>query len=352
MECPKKWELHYKQRLRPKLHPSPLLFGTAMDEALNALMLDPTVDVYQVFTKHWEEQRLNRETVFLPTCIEIFYSNADYDPDLLMDKDIAKLKHDYGVVDPLETAAALLEQKKEVGFKNLPDLRKLFLNHITWWSLYRKGLIMLRTIVEEVLPTIEKVISVQETIRIVNEDGDELTVKTDLVVKLKGIDVPVIMDWKTSSIEYEEDAVRTSPQLALYVFQLEEKYKTRKAGFFVIRKKILKTKHKICKSCKYDGTGKRHEKCNNTVDKKRCNGDWDINLTFKALIQTYVDDIPEETLQIVLDNIDYVNQCVSNDAFPQNFDACIQPWGKCPYYDLCHNNNSEDLVKLDEREKK
>jgi hypothetical protein len=50
--CPKMYEYHYNQKLRPTGTSSSLLFGSAMDEALNALLLN-TGDPHETFKENF-----------------------------------------------------------------------------------------------------------------------------------------------------------------------------------------------------------------------------------------------------------------------------------------------------------
>ena len=48
-DCPKKWEFWYKDRLRPKVQSAALLFGSALDGAITAILKDPSKDPKEVF---------------------------------------------------------------------------------------------------------------------------------------------------------------------------------------------------------------------------------------------------------------------------------------------------------------
>ena len=87
---------------------------------------------------------------------------------------------------------------------------------------------------------VEEVLGTQVPINLENEKGDSIVGFADFVVKWKGYDKPIVFDLKTSSIDYAENAVKVSPQLALYVHDLKDKFHTRTAGFLVLKKRIKK----------------------------------------------------------------------------------------------------------------
>jgi hypothetical protein len=117
------------------------------------------------------------------------------------------------------------------------------------------------------------------------------------------------------------------------------------AGYLVFRKGIIKNKVKKCGKCGYDGSGARHKTCNNLNSIVRCNGDWVETFSPEVEIQIIRDKIPEQTENIVLENVDAVNKAISAGVFVRNFDSCVKPWGKCAYYNLCYKNDDSDLEK-------
>jgi len=208
---------------------------------------------------------------------------------------------------------------------------------------------MLGAYAEQVLPKINKVLSVQEKVELPNDNGDSITGFVDLVADIKGHGV-VILDNKTSAMEYAMDSVVMSPQLSLYLHILEEKYNTRKAGFIVLRKQIVKNRKKICSKCGHDGSGARHKTCDNVVDDVRCHGEWTETIDPKVNIQFIVDEIPERTEEIVLENMDNANQAIKNGVFTRNFTACSNTFGgDCVYKSLCFKDSMVNLCNAKER---
>jgi len=204
---------------------------------------------------------------------------------------------------------------------------------------------MIETVRKEILPNIIEVLGTQEYTSLVNEDGDEVVAYADLVCRYKGYDEPIVLDWKTSSREYEESAVLTSPQLTLYVHSLFEKYKTRKAGFIVINKRLIKNKTKYCEKCSKDGTGQRHKTCDNVINEERCNGKWIEKINPKAFIQVIIDTIPVQTENIVLQNYDDINAAIKTGIYTRNLQSCIRPFGKCQFFDICYKDDYSKVIK-------
>ena len=98
-ECAKKWQIRYRDKIVSKEKGSALLFGSAIDEALNFMLLnkeDKTIDLLSnsidVFNKHWEQQKDNEGKIMdLPMNPDIKYSKYDFDVDLLEKSDWAEL---------------------------------------------------------------------------------------------------------------------------------------------------------------------------------------------------------------------------------------------------------------------
>jgi len=345
-ECPQAWVYHYKDKLRPRFQSAALLFGSALDHSITSMLKNKDKDPKEIFSYFWRFQDINGVSTYLTNSTDIVYANADFDIDLLEDEDITSINTKYQIEDLKTVIDNLYEEKEEKGFNNLSKDKKELLNVLNWHCLYRKGLLMLQTIQSDILPNIEEVLGVQVQVKLTNGSGDVIIGYADLVCKYKGYDSPIIFDWKTSSREYQKDSVLTSPQLTLYVYDLGDQFNTRKAGFIVLNKHIRKNKTKICVVCNNDGSGKRHKTCDVEINGKRCNGEWKVKIDKEVYKQIIVDDIPQQTENIVIQNYDYINQSIKNGIFHRNFSSCVKPYGKCPYYNLCYFNNLEDLTKL------
>lgn len=343
-DCAKAYDFHYNHRLRSKTMSAALLFGTTFDKAVEVLVknLDDEGDLafdkaIDVFNELWEKQEINGVVTELSNNPNITYTKTDLDLDLF-DKEIT------------EEIDRALSEKEKVGFDNLSVEDKITINKVSWYIAKFRGELMLKAVNDEVLPKLTKIHSTQEKIDLNNDSGDSVIGYADLVADYEDYHCPIVFDFKTSTRPYEADSVRSSPQLALYVHALEEKYKTRKAGFIVLSKQIQKNRTKICSICKHDGTGQRHKTCNvETVDGGRCDGDWIETINPKAKVEVIIDDIPEQLESIVLENFDNSVKLINTGIYMRNLSACVKNYGPCVYYNLCHKNKMDGLVVVEKK---
>jgi hypothetical protein len=352
-DCAKAYEYHYIKKIRSTTNSAALFFGSAVDHAFSAMLEPKDKTPQQLFDFFWRFQDLNGKQEYLPTSTKIVYANSDYDPELLHQEDVAKLKEEFKLEgDPLKEVEKVYEEKEYMGFDGLPEDRKKLLNFANWLSLYRKGLLMLEALEKQVMPNITEVLGAQVRVDLSNEEGDSIVGFADMVVRWKGYDKPLVLDLKTASRAYDKDAVLVSPQLSLYVHSLSDKYEnTRHAGYVVLNKLVNKNKTKKCSKCGKDGTGQRHKTCDADIEGKRCNGEWDVVLKPEIFVQILINEIPPQTEDIVLENFDHINQSIKTGVFPRSFGSCIKPWGKCAYYDLCYKGKMSGLVDMTEEKK-
>jgi hypothetical protein len=349
-ECGKSYELHYIKRWRAKEQSAALLFGTAIDKALEAHLLK-TKSPLDVFNDYWNEQELNGKPTQLHNETTIVYANNDLDLELLSQSDYDIINKTYSVKDVLGAIEDIQGRKEQVGFKKLSDTDKKIFNQVNWLCMKVKGRFMVEAGIKWLDENIEKVYKTQAKIELENEDKDIVLGFADLVAKIKGYDKPVVIDFKTSGRMYEPDSVKTSPQLALYVYTLKDKLeKTNLAGFVVFQKNIRKNKIKTCKKCGNDGSGGRHKTCANVINGVRCNGEWDEVINPSVTIQVIVDEISEFFQEQVVGNFNSINLAIKNEIFPRNWNSCIRYNGTviCPYYNYCHKNELGDIIQKEE----
>lgn len=347
--CPRSYKYHYIERIRPNVQSGALAFGTAMDVAINDLLTTNT-NPEALFEETFTRQKVNEEMTYVPTAENLVYANSDFDADLLTEDDYNFIAQqaEAGVVarssDYLETFSILRDKKKQRGLEALSKLELKLHNLMNWLCLRRKGFYMIAAYRKKVLPKIERVLAVQEYVCLENAAGDKVIGYVDLIADIKGIG-PVILDNKTSSMEYAEDAVLTSPQLALYKHCLEEKFNTKKAGFIVMKKALMKNKKKVCKTCGNDGSGSRHKTCNAEIEGKRCGGEWAETIDPDVYIQILIDDIPSMTEEIVMENIDSINEAIKAKQFHRNLHSCTNWYGgNCPYLKMCYKGDDTGLT--------
>lgn len=357
--CPKSYDYHYNQRIRTNVTSAALLFGSALDAAVSAILTESKESPEALFVRAFTNSKINDIETYLPTCPDLVYAAADFDADLLTQED-----YDYvdtqaleGKVAPrtinwVETHGEIKKKKSTNGLQSLTANERLVFNLMNWLSLKHKGFLMLDAYRAKVMPKIERVHSTQEYVSLDNESGDKIVGYVDLVADIKGHGT-VILDNKTSSMRYEDDSVITSPQLSLYTHILEDKYKTRKAGYIVLNKQIMKNRVKICKSCEYDGSDSRAKTCDKVIDDKRCHGVWTETIKPEVYVQIIISEIPKQTENIIVQNYDTVNEAIKSENYPRNFNSCANTFGgPCAYVSLCFRGSMTGLVDLTKKDEK
>lgn len=347
LKCPESHRLHYKERLRPTVSSAALLFGSALDDAINVLLKKEDKDPMQVFASKWEKGFINNKLVSLPSSTQIVYAASDFDKDLMKDIDWQKLlmfaEHELGlkIEDPVAYYNQCELSKKSKAYKQFPEEENKFLNYANWLSLYRKAEIILEAYKTEIVPKIVRVIDVQKKIELKSEN-DVIEGYIDFIAEWED-GTTRVFDNKSSSRLYDEDAVENSPQLALYA--LHEGLN--KAGFIVYLKSIQKNKVKTCGVCGHDGSESRAKTCNNEIKGKRCGGEWTETITPKAKIQVVLGDVNPKLEEAVLDNFNSVNKLIKENVYYKNTHACDDYYGgSCPYKALCFKGVDKDLEKV------
>lgn len=336
--CSESYRLHYIEKIRPNGTSSPLMFGAALDEALNCLLLNKG-NAEEQFERSFTTQKINGAEVYLPTSTQVRYSKADLDFDLFTEADAERLTQQAkssGLSQYSDYTSAIKDLRKK---ETLTELEQTFYNLAHWLSLYRKGLLMLVAYRSKVLPLIKNVRAVQQEFSLKNQDGDEVVGLIDFVADIDGHDTPVILDNKTAGRPYEADSVAKSEQLTLYMHALGEEYGTRKAGYIVLLKNVNKNKVKICTMCGFNGSSTAHKTCANEIGGKRCNGVLDITMTPEINVQIIIDEIKIDKEEEVVAAADTINSKITAKEFSCNMKQCENWFGsRCPYYNYCHNN--------------
>lgn len=326
MQCPTSWKNHYVEGYRPTEISSALVFGSAIGKVFEYI-LTPKIEGKEhlsdtdFFDYEWTHQYVNDELTNIKEYKEIAYSKYDTDLDLLTKEEIDSANGDAKV--------------------------------LAWYSLRAKGHLMIECFKREMLPKIKKVYSTEELIELTNGDGDSSIGYADAVLDIEGYNSPIVLDFKTAAREYEQDSVAKSIQLSQYIHVLGDKYNTRLAGYCVFLKSINKNKTKICAKCGYNGTGASHKTCNNEIGGKRCNGDWNIKLNASCSMQLIIDEIPHETEEFVVGNIENIAASIKTGIFTRNVNSCYDNgFGRpCEFQKLCWTGKKDGLVKVEKKEK-
>jgi hypothetical protein len=297
LECGEKYRLGSVEKLRPTQGRSALLFGTAIDEALNTLL--ETKDITkakEVFNQNWSIGKINYLDVPLRDSDIVTYSKADFDEDL---------------------------------------------GKTPWDSLHAKGILFLDAYEKEVLPKIKKVIVVQKTNEIENSDGDKIVIKLDLIVEWEDGKI-YLLDNKTTSVKYDQKSAEEAPQLLLYYNVEKDNYGLDGVGYITIDKNIRKTKKMHCQSCKLDYANNRLKNC---PDCKTVLAH--IDTDFSVNINYFLNSNPKaEIVDKVLEDFDWANYGITNDIFNKNEQSCFSKFGKCEFYDICKHGSMKGLVSL------
>lgn len=291
LTCPKMYDFHYNHRLRPTGTTSALVFGTAIDEALNRMLLGAE-GYLNTFQNHFK-----------------FSDEIEWDPR------------------DLDEAIFSADQLQAIQGRTF--------EYKAWASMRVKGRMLLEAYEENILPNINKVYEVQK-------DLDGRRGVLDAIVDY-GDYGKVLIDHKTAARAYKWDAVASSTQLALYAS--DQGLDT--AGFIVLVKNINKNRVKICKKCGFDGSFSRHKTCPKMENSMRCHGQWDETTSPSAEIQVLIDKIPMTNKYIVQESLVETEKAIDAGLFPRNLDACGKMYGKpCPYIDKCWKNSNNGLVEV------
>jgi hypothetical protein len=344
LSCPFKYKLHYLHKIRPDHKSGALLFGSALDEAMNVLLTSRDKEkAIEKFESEWEYGVIIRKKEHLPASTQIRYAKSDFDADLLSDFDLETLKDKSD--DPLKHYLDIQKRKEQQGYINLSKEEQQFMNFANWLVLRRKGLLMIDAYCEQILPRIKKVYKVQKQLSIDNGGGDTIIGYIDLVADIETDDgeiVKAVLDNKTSSRDYAWDSVRTSQQLALYSEIEDLEY----AGYLVLYKNVKKNKKKVCSVCGYQAPkGSRVKTCDNEINGKRCKGAWDETIDPQIKTDIIIDKVSDTLKESVLDVAEQVLKGIKAEIFPKNFQSCDNFFG-CEYRQFCFYGDDEGLIKV------
>ena len=199
--CGYKYYLHYVLKYRSNKNSSALLFGNALDVALNE-MLDGKDTYHDVFSSEWNNY----------SGLDIEYYASDLNDSLLTE---------------------------EEAILSLPERQFASLGH--------KGHLLLDAYLRDVMPRIKKVLDIQGEMNLTgyDDDGnpteDSITGKLDLIAMIEDNDgnvVHALLDNKTTSEPYPKNSVQKKDQLALYACAYPD---IKTFGYLTMNKKNFKT---------------------------------------------------------------------------------------------------------------
>jgi len=309
-DCQQYYKFQYVDRIRPETTGSALIFGSAIDNALNTMLEEKLLSPIltnktpeQVFLESMSTIEINDVKHEGKGLTLITYSKGDFDLDLLTEDDIAELSKE------ISSEIGDFVQSCHYYKGELEENEIRLFSKIGWMCLYRKGLMLLSAYREDILPTIDYVVSVQEKVELVNDSGDILVGVIDAIIKFKDDDIIYICDNKTSSTPYKESDLYNSKQLATYSEYKQNPY----VAYLVLEKKIRKNEPRV----------------RTQILKGK--------LTNELMEKIFLDY--QRDLDIIKKGI-----------FEKNHKKCYNFFGKkCPFFGICKEGSMDGLVKLGER---
>lgn len=200
IQCPRKYKFRYLEKVKGDYTSTPLLFGTAMDSALNYI-LEAIRD-----KKEW---------------------SVGHAKDLFV--------HEMGRWDG-QNRLDFFKNEIPEHLQNCIDETDMDQLEEIWHLLVQRGLNCIDSYIEEAIPLISEVLEVQTKGKVLNEEGDEFVFVVDFIAKLKD-GRTVLFDNKTASAKYKKKAVIESQQLSLYLENFPE---IKLAGYIVLLKNPAK----------------------------------------------------------------------------------------------------------------
>ena len=329
MQCPQYYAYH-RSGLRPVRQESTLLFGSAIDDMINALLdgqADP-LEAYKDCVSSMDTQVIN-------------WDKQDYDGELLSPQQrkslldqVTKLGYKGDNIDDL--AKVLFQKIDNGGYAQLSVNQHNALIILCTASLYAKAELILHRYKVSILPQLERVESVQKEIELSN--GKIMGV-SDYVAIVKGHG-RVLLDNKTSVRPYAIDAARYDAQLTLYA----EALGCDKVGFVVMQKNIKKNAKYECSSCGNTKATHQHKSCPAEINKKRCGGALNKRINPVAQIDLMIEDCGVENKKMVVETLEMVYDLIQLEKFPKNLGSCNWMYGKpCPYREYCWKGDKSGL---------
>ena len=352
--CPKSYELHYRERIRGLKTGSALIFGSAVDDALNNLLETKMVNPPEtanddlghlcgVFDRIFTYLKVNKEYEDVRTSHFVDYYSSDFDEWLLQDEDRDSLNGyikdaGYEETDCVELYKSISILVKEKQTLDSTDLS--YYNYASWLSLRRKGHMMIKLYKDEIMDQISVVHSIQRQVTLPNEDGSTLTGFIDFEAELVGYEGIITIDNKTSSMKYKSADINDKGQLLIY----DEYTLNGKGSYIVMLKKPKYIKTSTCKDCGESST-KSIRKCAAMIDKKRCNGELSVHKEPYLDYQILVEDIIEEKKDLHFNDICDILVKIENEEFEEDRDSCFQYGRKCVYFDYCRSDKNDRDIK-------
>lgn len=195
--CPAKYKFRYVDNLKGNYTASPLLFGSAMDAALNYIL-------------------------------ESLRDGLPWKPNTVQDIFAAKMRE----WTPEKNRLDFFKGDVPEELKECIEADDPLFQVKVWNEMFNRGLDCINVYIKEILPLFKRIIDVQVSKVITNASGDEFIVITDFIVEMMDGRI-VLMDNKTASKKYPKKSVVDSQQLSLYLEQFPD---IKLAGYCVLIK--------------------------------------------------------------------------------------------------------------------
>lgn len=338
-DCPRKWHLDKQQRLRPNWKGSALLFGSALDSAVESYLLKNKLDPRGVFNASLAVFEVNGEEKKLPTdLLDVRFFAGDVDPSLLDQEFMDQICVDNLGIETMEISVFLDFCKQQRKTKTaLSKVEQKLFNWLAYASLKIKGLMLLEELLKWIDENVLEVHEVQKKIQIENEDGDTFIGFLDFIVTIGDAQCrgcqgtgyswddaenrervcdrcpphrKVLIDLKTSSnpkAYYPEDAAETSVQLGIYAQEegIED------VAYLVGDKKIRKREPRVR-----------------------------LHFIEGKITEEHLDEVFEMIEEATLEIKE--NLKLGEEGFPKNLDSCAN-FGGCQYFNYCKKGDMKGL---------
>jgi hypothetical protein len=360
--CPKLYNLHYNQRLRPMTIGSSLVFGNAMDAGFNAVLLTKKKELTpeeqeiikkapeQAFDDAFSKFKINGPEEEIAQSWKVDYSKGDFDALLLGQEEIQLLQTFEQTELEVTDFSAFYDwfrAERSKGHVDFLDEEIRLYQFINWVALRRKGHLMLKTYAEQVMPKIKEVLSVQRRIGLPNGEGDSYEGILDCEVIWED-GVRRVMDNKTSSRRYTPESVQKSFQLNPY----SEETGVNDGGYIVLLKAPKWDQNNRCQACGHTEIS-RVKSCANKIGKKRCGGELEVTYIPRIEVQIVLDSFREEDKEQIFQSIEQDISKIKEGKFEPDYSKCENQYGRrCVMYNYCHGQSMDGLVKAPEREPK
>lgn len=353
LSCPKKYQFRYRKKLRSRDKGSALFMGTAFDQASDVLFHEGDLEKAKAeYSNLWLAHESNLSCKFSKTDLDIrIYQSSDISKleSIADNLNHSKAKGEYGKDgDVIKLLKSIKKMKDSSFMRDLTNEEEQFHHYAHILCMDRKGHLMLEAFYKDILPHITESVSTQLKVDIKNPGGDTIIGYIDLLCKMSGYVMPngrvltdedlIVADVKTAGAMFWKklDDIDKSDQLDIYLIspQVQELAPTNLIAYMAVSKIVSKDETMSCKSCSHVKESS-HKTCNNTVEGKRCGGDWEGEVRYYCDSKIVISERNVEEANQILNDYDDVLHGIKQQVFPRNREHCNAYGGICEYADIC-----------------